>query len=241
LIVLDCGSLESALRSISELYGTSPQEVQGFLSSLDLTDYSEIKLMFEARFGQHKSLDAVRWFHLTRVPANTEFSEGILPLHEALEKIWSTLISIPTDKEKRAKLEQLKMLGVPNDLYRMKTQNRIHSGPYAMLVREVAFHANAMGNHDYLEFPEIVEDICEGYKEKFGDGIREEIAKALRKCIVKVELPAEDDEDDSIESALLYCWCKINGEELSFASNTCFDGGGASIPFESIRKIEFVG
>jgi hypothetical protein len=240
LIVLDCESFESALRSISELYGASPQEVQKFLSNLDLTDYSQLRPMFEAHFGPHKSLDAVCWFHLTRVPANTKFSEGILPLHEALAKIWNTLISIPTDKGKRANLEQLKMVGVPNDLYLMKTQNRIHSGPYAMLVREVAFHANAVGNHDYLEFPEIVEDICEGYKEKFGDNIHEEIANTLRRCIVKVELPADDDVDDIIESALLYCWCKINNEELSFASNTCFDGGGASIPFESIRKIEFV-
>jgi hypothetical protein len=195
--------------------------------------------MFEARFGPPKPLDTVCWFHLTRVPSSTTFSEGILPLSEALDKIWNTLLSFLTEPEQRANLEQLKREGVPNHLYIMKTQDPLHFGPHAMLVREVAFHANAMGYSEFLESSEIVEDICDGYQKQFGSSIHEEIRKALKKCIVKVGLPAEGYEY-SVEEALLYCWFKIHNQQLTSDANTSYDGKAKAIPSEAIRKVEFL-
>lgn len=240
MITLDCESFNSALSSVAGIYGANAPDVRRFLSSTKLTDYSELKPMFESRFGPPKKLDTVCWFHLTRVRAGTEFSEGILPLHDALETIWSTLISVLSNEQQREKLRQMKKEGVPNHLYVMKTGNRLHSGPYAMFIKEVAFQADAVGNHDYLEFPEIVEDICNGYETKFGESIREEINEKLRKCIVKVELPASSDDEDLLYRALLYCWCTLHGEQPNTGSNTCLDGEGRAIGPEAIRKIEFV-
>lgn len=37
----------------------------------------------------------------------------------------------------------------------------MHGGPYAILVREVAEHTKAVGQHDYLGMPEIIEDLCQ--------------------------------------------------------------------------------
>jgi hypothetical protein len=235
---LDCESFESALKSVAKIYRTTASDILTFLSSLNLAHYPELQPIFESRFGPAQPLDSVCWFHLTSVPPGTKFSEGILPLDRALDRIWTALTSI-LDVEKKLRLEQLRKEGVPNEMYAMKTEGRDHFGPHAMLVREIAFHADRIGNHDYLELPEIVEHICYGYERLFGDNIREEVAKGLQKCIVKVELPA-DSPDDSIEEALLYCWCKVQNQELSLASNACFDGKGAPIAPDAIRKVEFI-
>lgn len=42
----------------------------------------------------------------------------------------------------------------------MKLASKQLWGPYAMLVREVAALSKEVGNHDYLDAPEIIEDIC---------------------------------------------------------------------------------
>ncbi len=197
---LDCESFESALKSVAKIYRTTTSDILTFLSSLNLAHYPELQPIFESRFGPAaQPLDSVCWFHLTRVPPGTKFSEGILPLDRALDRIWTALTSI-LDVEKKLRLEQLRKEGVPNEMYAMKTAGRDHLGPHAMLVREIAFHADRIGNHDYLELPEIV----------------------------------------SVEEALLYCWCKVQNQELSLASNACFDGRGAPISPDAIRKVEFI-
>src|SRR5436305_2955752 len=103
MITLDCESFDSTLSSVGKIYGANTPDVRRFLSSTRLTDYSELKSIFESQFGPPKTLDAVCWFHLTRVPAETQFSEGILPLHDALETIWSTLVSTLSNEEQREK------------------------------------------------------------------------------------------------------------------------------------------
>ena len=43
-----------------------------------------------------------------------------------------------------------------------------HYGPYAMLVREIAFNSQVVGNHDYLKIPEIIEDMCMDVQKVYG-------------------------------------------------------------------------
>ena len=77
------------------------------------------------------------------------------------------MIAAVSNSATKANLEKLREVGVPDDLNNEKTTNRLHSGPYAMLVKESAFRSSEIGNHDYLEFPEIVEDICNGYERQY--------------------------------------------------------------------------
>jgi hypothetical protein len=174
-----------------------------------------------------------------RSSASSDFSEGILPLHLALDKIWTAMTAI-VNPIKKANLDKLRAFGVPNDLYILKTANpTCFAGPNSMLVKESAFHSEAMANHDYLAMPEIVEDICNGYKKQFGESIHEEIATGLRKCIVKFKVPAERDEEHAAE-VLSYCWCKYHNEDLHHGANMCHDNDGKTIPYSAIRKIEFL-
>lgn len=233
---LDCESLESAVASLADHYRASVADIIDFL-----TTNSEDGLFesFEARFGLANSeWDSVCWFHLTRVLADTDFSEGILPLHLALDKIWAAMAVIVSPIQK-TNLENLKAMGVPDDLYKLKIENMsCFAGPNAMLVKESAFRSGEMGNHDYLAMPEIVEDICHGYDKQFGESIQEVIAAGLKKCIVKFELLARG--VDYTPEALGYCWCKYHNECLHNYANACYPDDGQTIPHAAIRKIEFL-
>jgi hypothetical protein len=233
------------------MYGADASDVARFLLGLDLDEEYQTKKisklgdeylaeLFRSKFGgELHRWDNVCWFHLTRVPANTDFAEGILPLHLALEKVWGTLISILSDARRRANLEKLRGAGVDDFQYNLKTGDTSLSGPYAMLVRESAFQSRSMGNHDYLKLPEIIEDICNGYQRQFGESIIEGVSIALKPCIVKFEV-AEGDVSDLVEAVLMYCWSKVHSQELSLDANTCYDAGGTIVPHSAIRKIEFV-
>lgn len=251
MIVLDCESFESVLRSICELYGTNAARVIDFLQKTHLYEEHEksnfsgdaddyLRSLFDKAFGLPAHLEKVCWFHLTRVPKEAKFCEGILPLHLVLDKIWSTVIAIPKDPQIKRNLEKLKQDGVGDFQYALKTNDTLHSGPYAMLIRESAFHAKSIGNHDYLDCPEIIEDICNGYKARFGKTIYDEITGALEKCIVKFE-STKNISDYLIAAALLYCWYKTQDEAINNFFTHGYDAEGKIIPREAILKVDFIG
>jgi hypothetical protein len=246
---IDCESYESALASLAGVYRASIADIREFLSEFDIeSEYEKYKgdmdaadvlqTKFNQQFGAPKlAVIGISWFHLTRAVARTRFSEGILPLGLALPKLWDMLVSIPKDEGKRLRLEELRTHGVRNHQYQLKVSDTLHHGPHAMLVRESAFNASQMGNHDYLALPEIIEDVCLEYQEKFEESIEEEIKAALRPCIVKFRDRPRFDVKDAV---LHYCLCKARNEELHIHANTCFDGAGEAVPFEAIQKIEFL-
>jgi hypothetical protein len=250
LTVLDCESYESSLKSICDLYEATAADVTGFLWAVDLDKEHEKRMtsvsprdpltdLFESCFGlPTRAFHQVHWFHLTRVPRGTDFAEGILPLHLVLKTIWQTVISIPTDARTKANLQKLEKKGLPDNFYGLKTQSPTHSGPYAVLVRESAFHARSMGNHNYLAFPEIIEDICNGYQKEFGERIHERIATALKPCIVKFET-AEEDGNRLVTPVLSYCWHKVHNQKLGSGTHHDYNAGGIAIPNAAIRRVEF--
>lgn len=249
-MILDCESYESALDSVCSAFSLSHAELVEFLSPIDLEreyktkeihepseDY--LRGLFHSRFGMPtQEWKSACWFHLTRVPPDTDFAEGILPLHDVLPRIWETLISLSQNENTRSNLIRLRDEGVPEYQYRLKTGSRLHSGPCAMLVREAAFQVDAIGNHDYLRVPEIIEDICKGYRERYGEWIMQEICDGLVPCIVKFETPIGS-RTELLRPTLMYCWAKARNEEMSLNSNTCFDGQSVGIPHSAIRGIEW--
>jgi len=251
LATLDCESLETSLKSICEIYDAKPTSVIDFLSRINLDLEFQRKMipkqpedylqeLFESEFGSPtRSLEKAVWFHLTRVPAGTTFAEGLLPLRLALNQIWTMISSIPSNSRTRQNLEKFRESGIPSYEYGLKTSSGIHHGPHAMLVRESAFHARVMGNRDYLNLPEIVEDICNGFEREFGESIHGEVKNALKPCIVKFESSRRSG-SDLLAPVLLYCSRMLRKQELSLNSNTCYDGGGVTIPPAEISRIDFI-
>jgi hypothetical protein len=253
--VLDCGTYQSSIRALADIYSISVRDAETFLSALDIEEEYRTKDIsmrgdeylaerFQAKFGgPNHTWDRVCWFHLTRVPPNTNFDEGILPLGLALDKIWDSVISAQDDPQTKARLQMMRKTGVPDFQYNFKVPSASLHGPYAMLVREVAFQSDSIGYHDYLGIPEIVEDICNGFKAKTGESILERVQKFLKPCIVKFEDRDGSDRPDDPHlrrTLLYYCWSKCRSEELCYLANTCFDAGGAVIPRSEIKSIEFL-
>lgn len=83
-----------------------------------------------------------------------------------------------------------------------------------MLVRETAFRSHEMGNHDYLWLPEIVEDICNGYRDASGFAIHETVRAYTIPYVVKFWSPKETGKD-CVEASMYYLYCTAHGQELS--------------------------
>lgn|GEM_PF-560112 len=189
--------------------------------------------------GNHKPLKKVNWFHLTRTTKQNDFEDGIIPLGGTLERIWTTLISIPTEPVIKDNLNFLKNNGVPDFHYRLKHNDQFHWGPYAVLVKETAFNASDLSQHDYLGMPEIIEDICNGYEERFGDSIIEIYESSLVPKIVKFQSHQRLD-SGCVEAALFYAYELVRGNPPSSNCVTCFDGEGIKIEPSSVISVTTV-
>ncbi|QQP11348.1 hypothetical protein FJQ98_19340 [Lysinibacillus agricola] len=188
--------------------------------------------------------DKTFWFHLSRTTPFNNFKEGLLSLNDNLENLWDLLFTLqegflPKDEWNifRKSLES----DCPShfaSLYRMKASDKIHGGPFAMLIREVAFHSEEIGNHNYLGVPEIIEDICFPFQEKYGFDLLTKFKKVTLPCIVKFE--TTDVEEYHLGVVINFLYHKYHSLELNLDCNTCFDGYGKSIPNKALLQIEYL-
>lgn len=246
---LDCENPVTALESLAKIYDADPNAIRQFFCNLDIDEHyernrpelsgdEEMRRLLEVHFGEPKNaISRTYWFHLTRTKSGEEFSSGILPLNAVLPNIWEMLIRIMSLTPHAERLKVMREKGVQNFQFNFKTPDSLHWGPYAMLVKEIGSHAANVGNHDYLKLPEIIEDICLGYEERFGENIQSTIENSLTPTIVKF-WTEESDHLYGLSSAIYYVYLSCRRLELSGLANTCFDGSGAAVPNERIVYVE---
>jgi len=234
---------------VSQLYGVDAGSIDSFFRGFDLEQHCqandpphpgdvELRHVFERNFGRRPSEPSrVFWFHLTRAPAGATFSEGILPLTASLAKFWDTVLNVFGGTVHETRLRELRRTGVPAFQYNHKVNDPLHAGPYAMLVRGIASKAEEVGNHDYLRLPEIMEDICTGYQERYGVSLDEALSASLLPTVVKF-WSTKDPGDGCIDAALYYLYRTSRNEPLSMYANTCFDGENRAVPSEQIVSVE---
>lgn len=203
-LILDCESFDVALTSLSNIFQTPRERLQELLSAKgigihyemhwrELPDFKDyLYAVAEGHLGCPLPLDAVCWFHTTRVLPGTTFSEGILPLDAALPALKERLIEAVDAPSLKAQLRHaLYVGGVGDHHYANKTQNSMHWGPYAILVRDVASCAADLSQHDYLAMPEIIEDICNGFEAPVREELLTVFSAKLRPAVVKFIAPVE--------------------------------------------------
>src|SRR5207247_2204456 len=121
---------------------------------------------------------ATCWFHATRVHSEKSFSEGLLPLPDNLNIIWPFLNSLVAGQISSSDWDRFleDLNGDPfafsgakhaQELFIMKTKKMLYKGPCGSLVRELIDIPKQLGNHDYLDAPEIIEDICDCFEDRF--------------------------------------------------------------------------
>lgn len=251
-VVLDCESFEAALESLARIFQTTPANLKALLSSKEIGAYYDIHwrelpdfkdyvyAVAETRLGCSLALDGICWFHCTRILAGTTFSEGILPLNAALPSLKARLIDAVDDIVVRDQLRNtLESGGVADHHYFNKSQNSMHWGPYAILVREVAFHATKFSQHDYLGMPEIIEDICNGFAKTSGVDLIGVFTEKLKPAIVKFTSTTNQDQS-CIATALCYVYSTIHEGAPCANSVNCFDGKNNPVPPQDIQKVDFV-
>ena len=251
MLILDCENPASTLKSISTIYGIPDREIAAFLKAFDIEKYYEknitddypdrvLTAAFEAKYNaEPKPLDSVCWFHLTRTLPGNNFSAGILPLPASLNILWETLFMLFKDSPHSQNLKNLKSLDLISERYQSRIKHPYLAGPYAVLVRDVAFRAKEIGFHDNLAMPETLTDICDRYQAIHKVNIFAQLQEKLVPCIIKFVSDRKIDRS-CIESALYYLYVLEHNEQLTESANTCFDGRNEKISPKQIKSVEFL-
>lgn len=253
-MILDCQDEKTALISVADYYGQPVDVISNIIKSVNFSslhkrevdryDYFTDFLFeyFRKKFGVG-TIDQIMWYHLSRSLNPERYYNGILPLNEILPQLQSDLYCLVKDRisnEEWIDICNGKGAGFRKSRFDFKRECKDHYGPYAMLVREIAFNSNQVGNHDYLRIPEIIEDMCMGMENEYGiDLIGKYIEKSMP-VITKFRKVVSDHGKDKnyIGTALCYLYRKLNNKALSLICNTCFCGYGEGIKAEDIILVE---
>ena len=123
-------------------------------------------------------------------------------------------------------------------LYKLKLDNEIGQGPFAMLIKELAFPDHHPNNIDYIDLPEIVRDICECFDRDYKYNLLDLYLASTKKYIIKFK--SNDHESFDLGSALIHKYRLLNGMPKESYPVCCFSGKGESVPSKDILKIEEV-
>jgi hypothetical protein len=246
---LDCESPVTAIGSLAFIYDIKPEQLVDFFRRFDIDEHyeankpdlaghDETRRLLENRFGPPKKhITRTYWYHLTRTERGASFDDGLLPLNAVLPRVWQMLLRVVSGSHHAERLLNMYEQGVENFHYNLKAPDPLHWGPYTMLVKGIGACATSVGNHDYLQIPEIVEDICSGYATRFGESIQSMVERALVPTVVKFW--SEDQEHlYGLTSAIYYAYLSNRGLALSGLANTCFDGNGRTVPKDRIVYVE---
>lgn len=253
-MILDCQDEKAALTSVASYFGQPAEIISDIITSVNFSSLHEREAdrydyftdflfeYFSKKFGVG-TIDQIMWYHLSRSLNPESYYNGILPLNEILHQLQSDLYCLTKDRisnEEWIEICNGKGAGFRKTRFDSKRKCRDHYGPYAMLVREIAFNSNQVGNHDYLRIPEIIEDMCMGMENEYGiDLIGKYIEKSIP-VITKFRKVVIDHGKDKnyIGTALCYLYCKLNNKRLSLTCNTCFCGYGEGIKAEDIISVD---
>jgi hypothetical protein len=250
---LDCETRESAEASLLQAFSCSSLDLQRFLADPQHEVYFNehwTSLPEYDQFLYERALDAFSdprlptelcWFHCTRVPAGTTFDAGILPLGRVLPLLKEELLNLLENPA--AKLEVSEAFAREGGLafhFGNKLVNSLHWGPYAIFVREVASHAERLGQHDYLAMPEIIEDLCEEVMLASGLDLLPVFQERLRPAIVKFAAPAGKSAEFAVRVALRYLQSCIREGSPGHGAVWCFDGENTLVSPDQVLKIEFM-
>ncbi|NML45941.1 hypothetical protein HHL11_19485 [Ramlibacter sp. G-1-2-2] len=194
-----------------------------------------------ARLGRPALPKELCWFHGTRVPPTSDFSEGILPLGAWLPRLQAavdaTLDDVNMKREAAAAFARKGGFGMH---FGMKVKDSLHWGPYAILVREVADYARTLGQHDYLGMPEIIEDLCEDVRLASGLELLPVLEQRWKPAVVKFTAPAGDSAGYAVAVALCYLREVALQGRPGHGAVWCFDGGNTPVPADRIVAVEWV-
>jgi hypothetical protein len=248
--ILDSESYGDCLISLAEGFQCTAADLEQSLKGLtnddifgntdECIDYGTYLLEFVSEsFAEPLSLEAVYWFHATRTLESNSFEDGLLNLDDAKSSVWNILIESAPSEEIALKLENMQEEGGFDNMYHLRTEDSMHWGPYGALVKELVVDVGETAQRDYLELPEMIEDICNGYEQKFNESLHSHYSDQLVPKIIKFISTCRVD-DGCLKAALAYLHSSIHDDHIGNGAITCFDSDGMNISAEDIIYVETV-
>ena len=244
-IILDCENFDSILDSLTNIFDTDKSKILSYFNDINLEEiweksqkerygYEYLFEHFKKHFKFNKSIKIkAYWFHNTRVEKGTDFTEGILPLEKAIIKVEKIIEKVNRNLDKSIKLDYL----TNSTATIHKLNSDYDQGPWGFLIKDFAFE-NANGIHDYLNVPELVEDILRFRYPKDYDLVLNEYQKITTKCIVKFKID-RDFHPDTLAYVINYLYHKINKLKMNFQCNTNISNFRKTIPYDNIIDIKY--
>lgn len=252
MLILDCSSRTQALHTLSAGFGCPPEKLKKVLLSLDLESIYELnprqlvdapQYLREyvcAELGEPGPFTRALWFHGTRTFAGNTFPAGLLALNQSESLAMKMLLDLAPNEMVRTHLKEWDVPGgVPDEMFQLRTGDKIHWGPFGHLVRELHFNASENGLHDYLWLPELVEDVCKAYQKKYGHDLKPYYLNVLHPCIVWFEADIVY-EKGVLETALSYAYTSVRDLPPDGNATFSIDCDGKSVSRSAISRIEFL-
>lgn len=243
-IILDCESYDSSLKSLEKIYSSSSKEIIEYLGSVDLEEIFKTNKpqgingqdylfeCFETIFKTEIKEFEAYCFHTTRIPKRTTFSNGILPLNQIIEKIEEFIDEIACDLG----LEIIKKDLTKDNGIGLKLRN--DDSPWGIFIKDWAFELPS-GIHNYLKFPEIVEDIINfKYPNDYYVLLNEYSQRTVR-CIVKFKVPSLI-KRERLPRLIYYIYHKVNKLEMECDCAFNYSNQGFKIDQRNIEKVEYL-
>lgn len=225
---LDCESIESTYKSLETILGVKESELCQLFDEAEV--YGERRqwphlseLDFLLSYIQSKvahcetDFDKTCFFHATRTWPNNKFEDGLLPLNQAAEKICDFLFELVKEQvtvQQWAKFRNSVISPNSNsyDNYAEKHRKpKIHGGPVAFLIKEIALLANSDGT-DYLASSEFIEDISKYWV--FESDLVELFRENTVPFIIKFD--GHVSQIGALKTAIMYAYHRHRGLKLDY-------------------------
>jgi len=243
-IIPDCESYDSSLKSLEKIYSSSSKEIIEYLGSVDLEEIFKTNKpqgingqdylfeCFESIFKTEIKEFEAYCFHTTRIPKGTKFSNGILPLNQIIDKIEEFIDKVAFDLG----LEIIKMDLTNDNMIGLKLRN--DDSPWGIFIKDWAFELPS-GIHNYLKFPEIVEDMI-NFKYPYDCSVLlEEYSQRTVPCIVKFKVPRTI-KRERLPLLIYYLYHKVNKLEMECDCAFNYSNQGFKIDQGNIEKVEYL-
>jgi hypothetical protein len=257
-LMLDCETYDSSAVSLAAILGVGRDRLESWMRGFDLAehlagaspaqcDYAGLllrSLETELGVGRLPGWSGTCYFHFTRALDPSRFRRGILPLCGVLvDEVWASLYSLVRDEVSLSRWDELRR-EVSADgehpsarRYRTRTEKpETQGGPYALLVLEHSQCPGAVGSHDYLALPEVVQDLGEYCASRLGIDLCGRFQRAATPCVVKFR--TDEASGDALEAAAAYVCETARGWPPSRNAVCAYTNRGRAVIASDVKWVE---
>jgi hypothetical protein len=225
---LDCESIESIYATLAYSSCIDEQVLQNFIAEISaehcppwdssITPEEYLYQEFEKRITVRcSSLTHVYGYHMTAMPESyASYSDGLLPLNDALPKLWNILQSLLPDI--KSEIEDVRL---NSKELQQKLKNRAdeQQGPFGVLINPLI---SRQENKTFWKLPEIIEDIFNCFED--SRAAKYKLIQSFQSFVVKFRKPVSSTGNDRqiyVGNALRFlCNEKSNWEGEDFVTTT---------------------